>query len=131
MNSANDDYNDWIASDDKRLETRLTALVRVCILLASNEPENDLSDKVVECEALDLSANGIRVMSPVELPTGALLQTVAEIDSQRFELMVETKWSRPMPEAGKQAWSAGLLLVDSEDSDSLCWKEAIIEWLAD
>ncbi|PIE43348.1 MAG: hypothetical protein CSA50_05580 [Gammaproteobacteria bacterium] len=127
-----DELSGWIAEGDKRVETRLAALVRVYVEIVSGDPENGLPNEIVACETLDLSANGIQVIMPVELPVGALLPIVVEIGSQKFELVVETKWSGCMPDKGADTvWSTGFFLVDSDGSDAIRWKEAMVEWLTD
>ncbi len=126
------EFQNWIASDEKRVETRLVALVSLFVEVGAEDPESGDASEIIECETLDLSANGIQANAPIPLPQGALLPIIVKIQEAKFHLTAEIKWAREASnDAGEKVWSTGFLLLESDNCDLLAWKEAIVDWLED
>lgn len=131
MSKEQNEFESWIEQDDKRVETRLVALIRLFVEVESADPESGEPPEIIQCETLDLSANGIQANTPVALPVGAILPIIVQYEDKRFRLMTEIKWSnRPEEQDSNTVWSTGFLLMETDDSDLVAWKEAIVGWLA-
>ncbi|MAA63445.1 MAG: pilus assembly protein PilZ [Alteromonadaceae bacterium] len=112
------------AGQDQRSEFRLSARAMAHIELESPEP--DLATPgpdILSCYTTDLSATGVRLISKLKLPLGALLPVTIELargdSSERFPLMMEVVWCRAQ---GSASWNVGLKILESDDT-------ALVEWL--
>ncbi|GGY76712.1 hypothetical protein GCM10011613_21510 [Cellvibrio zantedeschiae] len=101
-----------------RLETQLVVFLEV-----GDEHGNE--PVIVVSRSLDISANGLRIITDRELTPGSILRSCIQNQdaTQQFTLITEVKWL--------QAWQnpneylVGLALFESEDSNIVEWKEFI------
>ena len=107
-------------TQDQRQEYRLETQLTVYIELGS---EQDSEPTLVVSHSLDISANGLRVITDRELPIASILRSCVQSDDQRFMLITEVKWLQPWVNQGE--YLVGLGLFASEDSDIQAWKEFI------
>ncbi|MGP4843174.1 PilZ domain-containing protein [Marinobacter sp. 1Y8] len=125
--SASPDYELGASLDadhDQRSEFRLSARAVAHIELESPEPDlAEARPDILSCYTTDLSATGVRLISKLELPLGALLPVTMELarvdGSERFPLMMEVVWCRAQ---GSASWHVGLKILESDDT-------AVVEWL--
>ncbi len=82
-------------------------------------------NNIVITQTLDMSANGLRVISDIELPTGSIVRTCVQLKNthERFMLVSEVKWSQLHQQPGE--FLLGLSLFESDDTDIQAWKEMI------
>lgn len=116
---------------DKRQEYRLDARETVFIELTSAEPGDDTPPLIVISNSLDISANGLRIITDRDLTIGSILRACVQFKNpeDRLLLVTEVKWSRPHDQAGE--FVVGLSLFESEGTDIQRWKEAIAERFTD
>ncbi|TVP54862.1 MAG: PilZ domain-containing protein [Halomonadaceae bacterium] len=116
----------WLPEKDLRDEFRLTARVAVTIEVEAGEVGQ--SCRVLKGFSRDLSASGISLNAPEALPEGALLPVSLRIDeNQCFELMAEVRWCVPRP--SQSGYGIGLVILVSDETAYLEWKEAIAQLL--
>lgn len=110
--------NDELRQED-RLDTPLTVFIE---LIAA---DGDVPSTIVISHSLDISANGLRVITDRELPLGSIFHSCIQCNSsmQRFVLSTEVKWCRRYLQLGE--YLIGLALFESEDTDIQAWKEFI------
>ena len=86
-----------------------------------------LNAQVVECECVDLSANGIQVLVPEPLKQGAIHTLIIDIekDAKNYRLTAEVKWVKPY----KSDFLTGLMLYDSEGTEIIDWKFMMSKFL--
>lgn len=113
-----------MTTHNQRQEYRLTTELHVFIELFS---EDSAEPTIVISHSLDISANGLRVITERELPIGSILRSGVQSSrsSQRFMLITEVKWQQPWTAPGE--YLVGLALFESEDSDIQSWKEFIAQ----
>ncbi len=82
-------------------------------------------NNIVITQTLDMSANGLRVISDQEMPAGSIVRTCVQLKSthEQFMLVSEVKWSQLHENPGE--FLLGLSLFESEDTDIQAWKEMI------
>lgn len=110
---------------DQRQEYRLDAQETVFIELTSAEPGSEAPAVIVISNSIDISANGLRVITDRDLMLGSILRTCVQFkdSEERLLLVTEVKWSRPHDKDGE--FIAGLSLFESEGTDIQKWKEMI------
>ncbi|BFM12552.1 hypothetical protein R50072_27050 [Simiduia litorea] len=111
---------------DKRQEYRIDEACTVFIELPSAEP--DQSSEIVVTTSLDISANGLRVISHQPLLEGSILSTCIQQHHasgavKKFFLVCEIKWCRPYD--GNGEYLLGLSLFEAEGSNIADWKEFV------
>jgi Tfp pilus assembly protein PilZ len=108
---------------DQRQEYRFNTPLTVFLELVA--ADNNSSATIVICQSLDISANGLRVITDRELPEGSILQSCVQLKdaSQRFILSTEVKWSQPYKNNGE--FLIGLALFESENTNIQEWKEFV------
>lgn len=116
---------------DQRQEYRLDSQETVFIELTSAEPGSDSPAVIVISNSIDISANGLRIITDRDLAIGSILRTCVQFKNSehRLLLVTEVKWSRPHDKAGE--FIAGLSLFESEGTDIQKWKEVIAERCSD
>jgi hypothetical protein len=109
-------------TEDQRQEYRLETQLTVFLELG-DEPDTEPS--IVVSRSLDISANGLRIITDRELPAGSIVRTCVQTPDmqQRFVLITEIKWSQPWQNPGE--FLIGLAIFESEDSNIVEWKEFI------
>lgn len=110
-------------NDELRQEYRLNTPLTVFIELIAGD-NNSLSTIVIS-HCLDISTNGLRIVTDRELSVGSILQSCIQGQdaTQRFILSTEVKWCRTHLQPGE--YLIGLSLFESENTDIQAWKEFI------
>lgn len=110
-------------NDDLRQEYRFNTPLTVFIELIAADSHQPAT--IVISHSLDISANGLRVITDRKLPQGSILQSCIRCNQsgQQFILSTEVKWSRAYQQQGE--YLIGLSLFDSDDTDIQAWKEFI------
>lgn len=111
-------------NSEQRQEFRLNNQLTVIIELnssANGEPT------LVITKSLDISANGLRVISSEPVATDIILRCCIRPadESRQFLLVTEVKWCKPHDTEGD--YLIGLSLFDSEGTDIVEWKEHIAQ----
>lgn len=119
--------NAYMSTSDKRQEYRLNQQETVYIELTSSAPGDETPSDIVISNSVDISANGLRVITDRDLMPGSILRACVQFrdSSERFLLVTEVKWCRPHDYAGE--YVVGLALFESEGTDIQRWKEIIGE----
>lgn len=120
-------YIDYFNVDEKREEARLNIAASIFIETVSSEPGSNHDAQVVECECVDLSANGLQVLVPQSLINGAIHTLIIEIDNDDkvYRLTAEVKWVKPF----KSDFLTGLMLYDSDGTTIIDWKFMMSKYL--
>jgi hypothetical protein len=118
-----------MANNDQRQEYRFNTPLTVFIEFVA--ADSDSSATIVICQSLDISANGLRVITDRELPEGTILQSCVQLKekNRRFMLSTEVKWSQPYKNNGE--FLIGLALFESENTDIQEWKEFVAATLTE
>ena len=113
-----------MTTEDQRQEYRLEIQLTVFLELGDAE---DAEPMIVVSRSLDISANGLRIITDRELPAGSIVRACVQTQDihQRFMLITEIKWAQAWQSPGE--YLIGLALFESEDSDILEWKEFIAQ----
>jgi hypothetical protein len=111
-----------MTTEDQRQEYRLETQLTVFLELGD---EANAEPIIVVSRSLDISANGLRIITDRELPAGSIVRACVQTQDmkQRFMLITEIKWAQVWQNPGE--FLIGLALFESEDSDILEWKEFI------
>lgn len=119
--------------DNHRQEVRINSAETIFIEVQSSYPENgrEGSSKLLICNSVDVSANGIQAHIDESLPLGAIYQLCVEIaePAERLFLAAQVKWIR---EAGDEqgGYHVGLMIFESDDTDIEGWKRHIARQLS-
>lgn len=119
-------------SDNHRQETRLNRAETIFIEVHSSYSDTDGSScKLLICNSVDLSANGIQAQIDEPLPINAIYQLCVEIaePAERLFLVAQVKWRRPAEDG--QGYYVGLMIFESDDTDIERWKRHIASQLSD
>jgi len=112
---------------EKRTELRLRGAFTVLIETWSAAPGDRQPPRVVICNTLDVSANGLMLCLDDPLPMEAIFQLHIESASPpyRFHLVGEVRWSEDL---GKpNGHRTGFFLYDSDGSDIVAWKRLVAD----
>jgi hypothetical protein len=111
-----------MTSEDQRQEYRLETQLIVFLEVGD---EQGHEPTIVVSRSLDISANGLRIITDRELTAGSILRSCIQNQTatQQFTLITEVKWSQPWQNPGE--FLVGLALFESEDSNIVEWKEFI------
>jgi len=111
-----------MATEEQRQEYRLETQLIVFLELGE---ENDQQPTIVISRSLDISANGLRIITDRELTPGSILRSCIQNRdaTQQFTLITEVKWLQPWHNPNE--FLVGLALFESEDSNIVEWKEFI------
>lgn len=109
-------------ANDQRQEYRLTTELSIFLEVGTN---NEQDTAIVISKSLDISANGLRVITDCALPEGNILRASVQSGDgmQRFTLITEVKWSRAWEHEGE--FLVGLALFESDNSSIQEWKEYV------
>lgn len=104
---------------EDRLDTPMTVFIE---LIAADK---DIPSTIVISHSLDISANGLRVITDRDMPVGSIFHSCIQCNDSmmRFMLSTEVKWCRSYLHLGE--YLIGLSLFESEDTDIQAWKEFI------
>jgi hypothetical protein len=111
-----------MTTEDQRQEYRLETQLTVFLELSD---EQDQEPTIVISRSLDISANGLRIITDRELTPGSILRSCIQNQNatQQFTLITEVKWLQPWTNPNE--FLVGLGLFESEDSNIVEWKEFI------
>ena len=114
-------------SSDKRKHQRLSQEETIFIELASAGLGDDEA-KIALCKSVNISHNGLRVRINHELTVGAILQIGVELTNAKDTLYLAAQviWCERDQESDN-AWSAGLELMNANDSDIEIWRAVLGE----
>ncbi len=120
-------YKKYFNVDEKREEARINISANIFIETVSPEPGSTIEPVIVECECVDLSANGLQVIVPEPLVSGAIHTLIIDIhnDPKIYRLIAEVKWVKPY----KSDFLTGLMLYDSEGTQIVDWKFMMSRYL--
>lgn len=110
--------------EDMRRHPRFPVENRVFVELVAPEFGSSRPGTIVNCKTLEVSSAGLRLITEQQLPAGAILQLAIELaaGAGTLYLVGEVRWSGPVPATGNEpGWSAGLALLDAEESDIKDW----------
>jgi hypothetical protein len=115
-------------AQEQRQEYRLNNQLTVIIELDSPA---DSEPTLVVSTSIDISANGLRAISPQAVPTDNILRCCIRdaASDQQFLVVTEVKWCRAHGEHGD--FLIGLSLFDSTGTDIVEWKEFIAQRYAE
>lgn len=110
-------------NEDRRSEFRLPAARRVLLEIESASADGITPARILLCQSVDFSANGLQVCIDQPLPVGSILRLYAETGaaSEAHHLVGEVRWVRPA--AG--GYCVGFGLFESDQTDIEAWKRAI------
>ena len=122
-----DEYKKYFELDEKRVEARLNVDADIYIETVSQEPGDSRQAEVVQCECVDLSANGLQVLVDEALVSGAIHSLIIDIPQQgeNFRLTAEVRWVKPY----KSSFLTGLMLYDSDGTEIIDWKFLMSRYL--
>lgn len=115
--------------ENNRQEARLESIQTIFIEVHSTYPNTAENCRMVICNSLDISANGIRAQIDCELPVGAIYQLCVEFNEPPYRILLaaEVKWLRPA--ADEDEYEIGLAIFESDDTDIAEWKLLIADAL--
>jgi|SRR5690554_121974 len=118
--------------NNHRQEVRIEQAETIFIEVQSSYSENgrESTDKLLICNSIDISANGIQAYIDESLPLGAIYQLCVEIaePAERLFLVAQVKWIKEA-ESG-QGYLVGLMIFESDDTDIEGWKRHIAKQLS-
>lgn len=108
-------------NDEKRSETRLNE--QATIFVETYDSEGDEGNKIIICNSLDISANGIQFQLDEKITVGSILRLCAEFHDHHdtLQLVGEIKWVTPEDEH----YNIGFEIYDAEHTDIIAWKNLI------
>ena len=114
---------------ERRSEMRIDEQATIFVEVLSASFDDDSPSRVVICNSLDISANGIQVAMDEELALNSILRLGVDLGENRDTLYLvgEAKWVR---RDGDQ-YRIGFELYDAENTDIASWKEAVASLLDD
>jgi hypothetical protein len=122
---------------EQRQEWRLTSEDTVFVELADELSGGEETSRIVICDVLDMSANGLRVLMDEAPPKGSILRICVQLSDTEtmIFLSAETMWIKgdTGTEAGLDlegtggAYQIGFSLFESEDTDIAAWKRLVAD----
>jgi len=119
----------WLIQSEKRKEDRISGDATLFIEVKSAEPELNEPSRILSCDAVDISANGIQCNVSELLATGSIFQMVLSLPYSEifYHLTGEVMWTKKV-EAGI---STGFRFFESEGTEIADWKHWISMRLVD
>lgn len=108
-----------------RQELRLSSNETIFIEVHSASPDSLENSRLLICNSIDLSANGIRALIDEKLPLHAIYPLCVEIHAtgERLVLAVQVKWLTDAEDGN--GYYIGLAIFESDDTDIERWKTHI------
>lgn len=108
-----------------RQEPRLRRNETIFIEVHTAYPASPHNTRLVICNSLDLSANGIRAEIDEKLPVNAIYQLAVDLheSNERLHLVGQVKWLSDADDG--QGYYVGLSFFESDDTDIERWKTYI------
>jgi hypothetical protein len=118
-----EEIHKWLENGDKRGEERLNESAALFIEVESVEPDQADTGRVIVCETVDFSANGIQCNLTEKLAVGAIFQVALVLPTfdKVYKLSAEVIWLRSMG----NTYATGLRFFDSEGTEIVDWKLTI------
>ncbi len=115
-----DEFDKYFDVNEKRVEARLNVDAEIFIETVSQAPGDPTPPTIVQCDCVDLSANGLQVLVNEALTPGAIHAMIVEVSGQdqSYRLTAEVRWVKPY----KSEFLTGLMLYDSEGTEIVDWK---------
>ncbi|MDX1693716.1 MAG: PilZ domain-containing protein [Ketobacteraceae bacterium] len=113
--------------DEKRKNRRSNRRENVFIEVTNQNENGDYINKVIGCESVDVSREGLKLYVNEQIAQGTILDLcVSFSDSpQKFYLTAEVKWSRPLVDEG---WHfIGFEVYEGDTTDYQKWYDWIDE----
>ncbi|WP_339671775.1 PilZ domain-containing protein [Dasania marina] len=112
-------------NNDKRSEGRVNE--QTTIFVEAYDSTSFNGTKVVICNSLDISANGLQFQMDERPELGSILRLFAEFHDQQtaMQLVGEVKWVVPQG----QDFNIGFAIYDAENTDIIQWKQLIAQRL--
>ena len=106
---------------EKRIGVRKRRREDVFIELTLLNTDGDYIDKVVECETVDVSVNGLKLYVSHDIPVGTVMDVCVKVEgiNQPFYLTTELKWIEPLADEGW--YFVGLEVYEGDDTDCALW----------
>jgi PilZ domain len=118
-----------MSHEDQRQEYRLETQLAVFLELGDEQDASNPNHEpsIVISRSLDISANGLRIITDRALTPGSILRSCIQTHdlNTRFMLITEVKWLQTWHNPGE--FLVGLALFESEDSSIQEWKEFIAQ----
>jgi hypothetical protein len=124
-------------ASEQRQEWRLSSEDTVFVELADDLAEGEEKSRIVICDVLDMSANGLRVLMDEAPPKGSILRICVQLSDTEtmIFLSAETMWIKddigfPVSDSlakNDQAYQIGFSLFESEDTDIEAWKRLVAD----
>lgn len=113
-----------------RQEMRLNRNETIFIEVHSSYPSTAENTRLVICNSVDFSANGIKAQIDEKLPMNAIYQLLVEIHAtgEKLHLAAQVKWVRPSDEG--EGYHIGLSIFESDETDIEAWKRHVANELA-
>lgn len=113
---------------DKRQEHRFESRFAVFIEVFSAVEGQEEKSKILICQTLDVSANGMRIALDEALVEGSIHQVCIQLnrEQQRIFVTAEVKWCAESPE--HSGYIMGLEIFESDNTDIQQWKEIVAEF---
>jgi hypothetical protein len=111
-------------STDKRSELRVSEETTFFVeIYSQNDEESNDATRVIICNSLDISANGIQLQMDTEVPTGSILRVCADLKpgQKALYLVGEVRWIKKEGDH----YNIGFELYDAENTDISGWKNQI------
>jgi hypothetical protein len=128
MNVGFQEKGDSCMPEGRHQYSRFPVENAVYIELLSPDFGSNESGTMAICKTLSVSREGLHIALEQELPVAAILQFGLELPAGAGTLYLvgEVKWSHPIPGTGAEpGWSAGLALLDADESDIESWAALI------
>lgn len=118
-------------SNNHRQEARLDCSETIFIEIQHRYHDGgESSSRLLICNSVDLSANGIQAQIDEALPINAIYQLCVELteSGERLFLVAQVKWLRPVGDGA--GFYVGLMIFESDDTDVERWKLHIADRLS-
>jgi len=106
--------------EGRRTESRIPEKTTIFLETMNCEGEN-YQPRIIICNSLDISANGIQVQVDEMVVVGSILRLCAGVLNQDLFLVSEVMWVK---EDGSQ-FNIGLAIFEADDTDIIAWKKLI------
>lgn len=117
--------------NNHRQEARLDCSETIFIEIQHCYHDNgESTSRLLICNSVDLSANGIQAQIDEALPINAIYQLCVELteSGERLFLVAQVKWLRPAADGA--GYFVGLMIFESDDTDVERWKLHIADRLS-
>ena len=107
--------------DEKRKNPRNNQREDVYIEVVTQNEDGDYSKKVIGCESVDVSREGLKLYVHERIVQGTILDLCMSFrdNPERFYLTAEVKWSKPLSEEGW--YFIGFEVYEGDNTDYAKW----------